>query len=82
MRKYEEKLGSQAALLKEYNGRASGLRQNHSASVDQAESMQGLLSVLEMKLGQLSRGNVGGAASPGHGAHQTFDTRGGNVLQF
>ena len=82
LRKYEEKLGSQAALLKEYNGRASGLRQNHSASVDQAESMQGLLSVLEMKLGHLSRGNVGGAASPGHGAHQTFDTRGGNVLQF
>ena len=80
LRKYEDKLQQQAALLKDCSTKAGKLKENHGASVDQVAAMQGLLRVLNLKLDALSRGNVGEEARESFA--NTFETGQGNVLQF
>ena len=78
LKKYEDKIQQQEELLSKCRDRTGDLEQNHSASVDQVASMQGLLKLLNLKLDHLSRGNVGDA----RGAATDFETGAGNVLQF
>merc|ERR1711934_54577 len=78
LRKYEDKLQQQAALLKDCSTKAGKLKENHGASVDQVAAMQGLLRVLNLKLDALSRGNVGEEARESFA--NTFETGQGNFF--
>ena len=65
LRKYDDKLREQSALLSALRDRSDTIEHTHSASVDQIAAMQGLAHLLALKHEALAQGNVQPLGGPG-----------------